>query len=65
MLCLVDIYREEVIHIFDVYKFNPESRDVEVQYYGNWSETRYDQPLLVLNDIIWKRRTDLKGYHMR
>ena len=60
-------YSHDVIHIFDVYKFNAELTDVEIQYYGNWSERRYHQPptLIVSNDILWKRRGDLRGHHIR
>ena len=54
-----------MIDIFDVYKINSSSKEVEIQYYGNWSEQRYGQSLYVSNEILWKRRGDLKGYHIR
>jgi len=43
---------------------------VEVQKYGSWSEERsgygdIGQSLLVKEEVMWKRRGDLKGYHIR
>ena len=58
-------YSREIIHIFDVYKINKSSSVVEVKYYGNWSEEAGRAELLVSNDVMWKRRRDLKGYHIR
>ena len=55
----------DTIDIFDVYKINSSSKDVEVQYYGNWSSKISDPSLLVSNEVMWKRRGDLKGYHIR
>ena len=55
-----------IIDIFDVYKVDSSSENVHVQYYGNWSDVRYtDNSLLVTNDIMWKRRGNLNGYHIR
>ena len=58
------------IDIFDVYKINSSSKNVEVQYYGNWTNQRsgYGEPgksLLLSNEVMRKRRGDLKGYHIR
>ena len=43
---------------------------MEVRRYGTWSDERYGyendgQSLLVEDEIMWKRRGNLKGYHIR
>ena len=52
------------IDIFDVYKIDSASKIVEVEYYGNWSDSRGTE-IEVSNHIMWKRRGDMKGYHIR
>ena len=58
------------IEIYDVYKINASSKEVELRKYGTWSEERagYGEPgesLLVEDEVMWKRRGNLKGYHIR
>ena len=60
----------QTIEIYDVYKINSSSKDVEVSNYGNWSDERPGQgdsreSLLVKEELIWKRRGNLRGYHIR
>ena len=52
------------IDIFDVYKIDSASKVVEVEFYGNWSDT-WGTEIEVSNDIMWKRRGDMKGHHIR
>ena len=52
------------IDIFDVYKIDSGSKIVEVEYYGKWNESRSTE-IEVVNPIMWKRRGDMKGYHIR
>ena len=59
----------QTIEIYDVYKINASSKDVELTKYGTWSEERagYGEPgesLLLEDEAIWKRRGNLKGYHI-
>ena len=60
----------QTIEIYDVYKINASSKEVELTKYGTWSEERagYGEPgesLLLEDEAIWKRRGNLKGYHIR
>ena len=52
----------DTIDIYDVYKINSRSQNVEVQIYGDWSE---NSGLKMANDVMWKRRSDLMGFHIR
>ena len=60
----------QTIEIYDVYKINSSSKDVEVSNYGYWSDERLGhgaskESLIVKEDLIWKRRGNLRGYHIR
>ena len=60
----------QTIEIYDVYKINSSSKDVEVSHYGNWRDERpgndaSKESLMVKEELIWKRRGNLRGYHIR
>ena len=48
--------------IYDVYKINEASQDVEVTAFGEWSEAN---GLHILEKEMWKRRRNLKGEKLR
>ena len=48
--------------LYDVYKIDEFSETVEVREYAKWIPS---QGLSVVDDNMWKRRSDLKGHHLR
>ena len=48
--------------IFDIYKIDEFANDVDLVEYGTWNPI---QGLHVIEYDIWKRRSDLKGNHLR
>ena len=48
--------------IYDVYKINKNSREVEIVKFGDWNTAT---ALTVAEENIWKRRSNLKGHHLR
>ena len=48
--------------IFDIYKIDELENNVDVIEYGTWNPI---QGLHVIENDIWKRRSDLKGNHLR
>ena len=48
--------------LYDVYKIDEFSETVEVREYAKWIPY---EGFSVVDDNMWKRRSDLKGYHLR
>ena len=48
--------------LYDVYKIDEFSETVEVREYAKWNPS---QGLSVVDDNMGKRRSDLKGHHLR
>ena len=49
-------------HVYDVYKIDEKSDVVEVRKYFQWKNST---GLHTAEENIWKRRSDLKGFHIR
>ena len=49
-------------HAYDVYKIDEKSDVVEVRKYFQWNNSI---GLYTAEENIWKRRSDLKGFHIR
>ena len=60
--CLLTILAGSSYSLYDVYKIDEFSETVEVREYAKWNPS---QGLSVVDDNMWKRRSDLKGHHLR
>ena len=48
--------------IFDEYKIDENSNSLMTEEYGSWDP---NTGITVYEENIWKRRANLKGYHIR
>ena len=48
--------------IYDVYKIDKNSDEVEIVEFGDWNTAT---GLTVAEENIWKRRSNLKGHHLK
>ena len=48
--------------IYDIYKIDENSQTVETRKFAVWNPF---QGLSITEDNIWKRRSNLKGHHLR
>ena len=55
------IGNEETMSIHDIYKIRSDSKEVQIADYATWS---IDSGLTVLQEGIWKRRSDFKGQNI-
>ena len=51
-----------IYNIYDIYKIDEGSDEVEVRKYAEWKKSI---GLQVIEQNIWKRRSDLRGNHLR
>jgi len=51
-----------VYTIFEIYKIDEFSEDVEVVEYGTWDPYH---GVIIFEKDIWKRRSNFKGRHLR
>ena len=51
-----------IYNIHDIYKIDERSNEVEVRKYAEWKSS---MGLEVIEQNIWKRRSDLRGNHLR
>ena len=50
------------VDVYDVYKIDPKTTNVEVELYGSWAA---GPGLVVETENIWERRSNMKGHHIR
>ena len=53
---------DDTYKIYEIYKINENSGNVEVNEYGEWNPS---EGLTIREKDIWKRRSNFKGHHLR
>ena len=48
--------------IYDIYKIDENSQEVETREFAEWNPL---QGLKILEPNMWKRRSNMKGHHIR
>ena len=60
---VINIFSDNSIYnIYDIYKIDERSNEVEVRKFAEWKKSI---GLEVIEQNIWKRRSDLRGNHLR